>query len=73
MHGQHAGVEESLVGSDVKTLVALENLGMEFGVDVNAVSLNQCPTCLVVALALYSLHLGEKRGKLTGCEGLRSH
>ena len=65
MHWQHAGIEESLVGSDVKSFIALENLGMEFGIDVNTVSLNQCPTCLVVALALYSLHLGEERGKLT--------
>ena len=63
-YGNHAGIEESLVGSDVQTLVATENLGMETEIDVHPVGLHHFSRRLIIALALYSLNLGKKSGKL---------
>ena len=57
------GVYKALVGCDIKVLVALENLGVNLGINLHSVGLYQLAACLKVTLALDALHLGKQLAK----------
>ena len=63
-HGQHTWIQKTLVRGYVETLISLQHLVMNIRIYVNGVCLHQFSSCLVIAFALYALHLGKESGKL---------
>ena len=68
-----ARVYKAFVGGKVEPLVAFEYLGVEGGVYLDGVGLDQCPGGFKVAGGLDALHLGQQLGKEVAHFGIVVH